>query len=266
MSQIDENQMSVVEHITELRKRIIYVLIVLVVCLVGGLIVADPIYQYVRSRPPADTFAFHSFSLWDGIGIYMKFAFIVAIAVCLPFTLYQLWVFVSPGLREVERKATIKYIPFVFILFLVGVCFSYYIVFPMAFEFTSNINQHLDLQETYGITQYFAFMFNLVLPLGLLFELPIVIMFLTAIRILNPLRLRKMRRFAYFGLIFVGVVVSPPDFISDFLVSVPLLVLYEFSVLLSSIVYRKQLKQQAQWEGEFENGSSSQVGSGGLLG
>jgi len=249
--------MTVIEHIAELRKRIIYVLITLVVGLVAGLVAADPLYQFVISRPPADTIEYHGFSLWDGIGIYMKFAFVIALSMSLPMAMYHIWAFVSPGLRPIERKATIKYIPYVFLLFLAGVAFAYFIVFPMAFAFTSNINQHLGLVETYGITQVMAFMFNIILPLGLLFELPLVVMFLTAIRILNPLRLRKMRRYAYFGLVLIGVTISPPDLISDFLVSIPLLVLYEVSIMLSSFVYRKQLKRQQEWENEFDKGMES---------
>lgn len=248
MSEWDKEQMTFIEHFTELRKRIIYIILVLVVGLVGGFIVADPIYQYIIKQPPANGFTFHSFSLWDGVGIYMKFSLIVAIAIALPFTMYQLWAFVSPGLRPVERRATLKYIPFVFLLFLVGLAFGYFVVLPMAYQFTTSINQYLHLEETYGITQYLTFMFNILLPMSILFELPLVIMFLTGIRILNPLRLRKMRRIAYFALVVIGVTLSPPDVMSDILVTLPLLVLYEFSVLMSSIVYRKQLRQQQEWE------------------
>ncbi|MNG22524.1 Sec-independent protein translocase protein TatCd [compost metagenome] len=94
-------------------------------------------------------------------------------------------------------------------------------------------------------------MFNILIPISLLFELPLVIMFLTAIRILNPVRLRKMRRIAYFVMIFIGVVVTPPDFVSDSLVAIPLIILYEISVLLSGMVYKKQQAAAAQREAEW---------------
>jgi sec-independent protein translocase protein TatC len=93
-----------------------------------------------------------------------------------------------------------------------------------------------------GIAQYFSFMFNIVLPMSILFELPIVVMFLTKIRVLNPQRLQKMRRVAYLLLIIIATMVTPPDLISDILVSVPLILLYEFSIFLSRLVYRKQLE------------------------
>lgn len=255
MSKKREDAMSLFEHLGELRRRVIYILIVLVVTMVGGLLVADPIFAYIISTKEASQITLHAFSLWDAIGYYMKIAFVVALVVTLPFTLYQLWAFVSPGLREVERKATLRYIPFVFVMFVIGLAFAYFVVFPLAFNFTTNMTRHLGLQETYGISQYFSFLLNILIPISLLFELPIVIMFLTRIRILNPKRLRKMRRVAYFALIFIGVTITPPDLISDSLVAIPLILLYEFSVFLSTAVYRKQLEEDRAWEEEFDKGA-----------
>lgn len=243
--------MALVEHLGELRKRIIIVLVVFVAGLIGGLFVADPIYHYLTAAEEAKNFELHAFSFWDGIGIYMKIAAIFSLVISVPLIFYQLWAFVKPGLRKEEQKAAIRYVPYAFILFIVGIAFGYYIVFPMTLSFTTAITQGMGLQETYGITNYLNFMFNLVLPLALLFELPLVVMFLTRIRILNPLRLRKMRKLAYFALVFIAVVITPPDFISDFLVTIPLLLLYEFSVFLSSVIYRKQLEADMERDSRY---------------
>ncbi|WP_152395093.1 twin-arginine translocase subunit TatC [Paenibacillus guangzhouensis] len=248
----DAEDMTVWEHIGELRRRIFYILIVLVLGMILGFVVTDPIYNYLIAIAPVKDMSFHAFSMWDAIGIYMKFAFVIGLIVGLPFTVYQIWLFVRPGLREVERKGAVQYIPFVLLLFLAGLAFSYYVVFPLAFSFTTDMTKHMGLLETYGVTQYFSFLFNILIPVSLLFELPIIIMFLTKIRIVNPKRLRKMRKLAYFVLIFIGVTITPPDLISDLLVAVPLILLYEFSVWLSSIVYRKQLAREQAWEDELE--------------
>lgn len=248
---LESEEMSVVDHLTELRKRIIYVLLVFIGGLVGGLFCARPIYEYLINADLAQGFVLHAFSFWDGIGMYMKIAMAVSLVVSLPFIVYQLWAFISPGLRPEERSATLRYVPYVFILFLLGVAFAYYVIFPMALSFTISITRSMGLEETYGIAQYFSFMFSLVLPLAILFELPLLVMFLTKLRILNPLRLRKMRRYAYFALVFIAVVITPPDFISDFLVTIPLIVLYEFSVFLSAIVFRKQLSMDAEREARY---------------
>ncbi|MNZ65984.1 Sec-independent protein translocase protein TatCy [compost metagenome] len=247
----EEGLMPLLEHLGELRKRLIYVLIVVTIGLVIGVIFAQPAYHFLMSQKPANEISLHTFSLWDGIGIYMKFAFVIALTLALPFIVYQLWAFVKPALRENEQRSTLKYVPFALIMFLVGLSFSYFVVFPLAFNFTRTVSQHLNLEETFGIAQYFEFMFGLLIPISLLFELPLVIMFLTAIRLVNPLRLRKMRRIAYFIMIFIGVLITPPDFISDILVAIPLILLYEVSVFLSGTVYKKQLEADAKWESEY---------------
>jgi len=103
----------------------------------------------------------------------------------------------------------------------------------------------------YGAAQYFTFMFNIILPLAIVFEMPIVVMFLTKIRLLNPKRLHKFRRYAYMLLVILATVITPPDAISAILVALPLIVLYEFSVFMSGFIYRKQLAKDAEWEREF---------------
>ncbi|MDQ1911620.1 twin-arginine translocase subunit TatC [Paenibacillus sp. GD4] len=245
-----EDGMSLVEHLGELRKRIIWVLLVLVVGMVVGLVYAQPLITYLQSIPPADQIGLNVFNPWDAIKIYMNVALVTGLIITLPFTLYQVWAFLKPGLKPAEQKATLLYIPFAFVLILIGLAFGYFVVFRMAFLFTSTITQKLHLQETYGISEYFSFMFNILIPLSLLFELPLVVMFLTKLRILNPVLLKKLRRYAYLLLVVVATMITPPDATSAILVSLPMILLYEFSVIMSGIIYRKQLKQDMEWERE----------------
>lgn len=244
----DEQQgQNIVDHLSELRRRLVLVCSVFVVVLVGAFFVVDPIYHYLTVNAISGvTIELNAFSFWDGVGVYMKIAMLVALGITLPFTLYQVWAFVSPGLKPQERKATVKYIPFVFICFVVGLAFGYYVVFPLAMTFTGSLNKELGLVETYGMADYFKFLTNIVLPISLLFELPLIILFLTQLRILTPLRLRKMRRVAYFALVVISVMITPADFFSAFLVLIPLVLLYELSVVLSRRVYRKQLAADAE--------------------
>ncbi len=243
--------MSFWDHLGELRKRLIWVIVVLVLGMVLGLAVSKPIIEYLKHQPPATNIEWNVFSPWDSIRMYMNVAFITGFIIGLPVTLYQIWAFVKPGLRVEEQRATLLYIPGAFILFLLGLSFGYFVVFPMAFFFTSTITQSLDLTETYGIAQYFSFMFNILLPLSIVFELPVVVMFLTKLRILNPMILSKFRRYAIFALVIVGALITPPDAISAIVVAVPMILLYEFSVILSRVVYRKQLAQDAAREAEY---------------
>ncbi|WP_371753028.1 twin-arginine translocase subunit TatC [Ferviditalea candida] len=245
------NSMSLIDHLGELRKRIIWVLVVFVVMTIVGLIFAEPIINFLKNDAPVKGLEWNAFSPWDAIRIYMQFAFATAVAVTLPVLMYHVWAFVKPGLHASEQKATLMYIPFAMLLIVVGFLFSYFVVFPMAMLFTDLMTKRLQIKQTYGIAQYFTFMFNIIIPVSLLFELPIVVMFLTKIRILNPMRLHKLRRYAYVLLLIIGAIITPPDVVSAIIVTIPLIVLYEFSVFLSRIIYRKQLAADQAFEAEY---------------
>ncbi len=244
-------QMPIMEHIGELRKRVLWSALFFVLSLFIGLAVGMPIIKYLMSVEPVKGMDLNAFSPWDAIRIYMQVAVYVSFVLSLPFFLVQLWMFVRPGLREHERKASLLYIPGAVILFLLGLAFGYFVVFPMAFYFTNLLTNGLGLSETYGLANYFSFMFNILIPLSILFELPVVVLFLTKLRLLTPKRMKALRRYAYVILLIIGALITPPDLISALIVSVPMILLYEFSILLSHSVYRKQLAADKAWEEEY---------------
>jgi sec-independent protein translocase protein TatC len=108
----EEGLMPLLEHLGELRRRLFWTVLVLVVGLCIGLYYAKPLYQFVITDGPMEGVVLHTFSLWDGIGMYMKFAFLISLALVLPFGFYQLWAFVKPALSPKEQRATLKYLPF----------------------------------------------------------------------------------------------------------------------------------------------------------
>ncbi|WP_051236739.1 twin-arginine translocase subunit TatC [Paenibacillus pinihumi] len=238
------SMMPLLAHISELRKRLIKIFVMIAISTAGGLIISPKILNHLKTVPPASEISWNVFSPWDGIRMYMNIALIFAIAVTLPYILFELWQFVKAGLSKQEQKMALRYIPYTVLCFAAGLSFAYYVVFPMSYTFTTNISRKLELVETYGITQYLGFMMNIILPVSLAFELPVVVMFLTAIGILTPQRLRTMRRYAYLVLVIVSAMISPPEFISHLMVLVPLIVLYELSVWLSGIVFRKRQNRQ----------------------
>ncbi|BBI31838.1 twin-arginine translocase subunit TatC [Cohnella abietis] len=244
----DENWMPIMEHLGELRKRIIYCLIVFVLGLVGGLFGAQPVFDYLVAAAPTENLKLNVFSPWDAIGLYMKFAIIISFILAIPHTMFQLWAFVRPALGKQEQRATLRYVPWALVMFLIGLAFSYFVVFPMAYLFTEKITETMGLEQTYGVAQYFAFLFNILIPISLLFELPLVILFLSRIGIVTPDLLKRIRKVAWFVLIIIGVMITPPDVVSDLLVAVPLILLYELSVLLSRIAYGKRMKAREKRE------------------
>lgn len=232
---------TLVEHLAELRKRLIIVAVTFVVSLIIGFILAPRLLTFIKMQPTAMHVEWNIFGYTDGLMIYLSCALGLSILITLPIALYQIWLFVRPGLSERESKGTIIFIPASFLLFLAGISFSYFLLFPLMLNFMSNINESIGATETYGMKQYFTFMFNLLLPVGLVFELPVVILFLTKLGIVTPDKLRKMRKIAYFILVVVGVSISPPDFVSDILIIIPLLLLFEISIWVSSVSIKRKL-------------------------
>ncbi len=238
-----EEELTLVEHLSELRKRLIIVISVFVVALIIGFLISQKLLNYIK-KSASVSIDWNVFGFTDGFLIYFKCAFIVALLFTLPVFLYQTWAFVKPGLTEDESKGTLLYVPLSFFLFIIGVAFSYFVVFPLVLNFMSTINQNIGAVETYGIAQYFTFMFNVVFPISIIFEMPVVVLFLTKLGILDPDKLRKMRKLAYFVLVVVGVSLTPPDVISDLLIIIPLFLLFEISILCSKWSIKKTKKTE----------------------
>ena len=155
----------------------------------------------------------------------------------------QIWLFVKPGLHPNEQKMTIMYIPVLSILFLAGLCFGYFIVMPFLFHFLTTIGNEM-FNTMFTTEKYFHFVLNLTVPFAVIFELPVVVMFLTSIGILTAEFLMKIRRYAYVALIIIASCISPPDFLSHSLVAVPLICIYEVSIALSKVVSKRKKKRE----------------------
>ncbi|WP_088010815.1 twin-arginine translocase subunit TatC [Gottfriedia acidiceleris] len=236
---MQEKEMSVIDHLDELRNRIIKVIVAFVIFLGIGLYYTKAIFNFLVQDLHGKLLALGpSDVLW----IYLMIGGVFAIACSIPVIAYQIWAFVKPALHVKERKSTMLYIPALFILFVCGLAFGYYFIFPNVLKFLQDIGEDL-VTVTFTAERYFSFLFNLVVPFAFFFDLPVIILFLTSIGIVSPAFLRKSRRFAYFILIIIGTAISPPDFVSDMMTSLPLLVIYELSILVSSIAYRKRIKR-----------------------
>lgn len=243
---MEDKELQLLDHLEELRKRIIISVVAFVVFFIVGFVYAIDIYKwFAKSIDMKLAVLGPSDILW----IYFMLATVVAIACTIPVVAMQIWLFVKPALKPKERKATLTYVPALFLLFIAGLAFGYFVIFPMILSFLIELGKDLFLAN-FTAERYFRFMLNMTLPFGVLFELPVVIMFLTSLGIINPYILSTVRKYAYFILVVIAVVITPPDFMSDFLVTIPLLVLYEISITLSKIVYRKRLKRQRAEEEE----------------
>lgn len=233
---MNQKELNLIEHLEELRKRIIVVLIAFLIFFVGAFVFIQDIYQWIiRDFDGKLAVLGPSDILW----LYMMLAAVVAIAATIPIFVYQTWRFIVPGLTKQESKIILSMIPGFSLLFIIGIGFGYFVLFPLVLGFLVNLSAD-QFETMYTADRYFKFLIHISLPFGFLFEMPLIVLLLTRLGILNPVRLAKARKVSYFVLIVVSIAITPPDIISDFLVTVPLLLLYELSVGISKIVYKKK--------------------------
>jgi sec-independent protein translocase protein TatC len=245
---MEDKELNLVDHLDELRKRLIISAVAFVAFFIVGFVFVKDIYSWFVRDLEVQLIALGPS---DIVWIYFMLATIVAIAGTIPVLALQIWMFVKPALKPIERKISLSYIPALFALFIVGLAFGYFVIFPTVLSFLIELSGDM-LVTNFTADKYFRFVMNMTLPFGVLFELPVIVMFLTSLGIINPYVLSKIRKYAYFILIVIAILITPPDFMSDFLVTVPLLVLYEISINLSKIVYRKKLKKEKEWEESLE--------------
>jgi sec-independent protein translocase protein TatC len=249
---MEDKELNLVDHLDELRKRLIITAVAFVGFFVIGFMYVEEIYSwFVRDLDVKLIVLGPSDIVW----IYFMLATLIAIAGTIPVLAFQIWLFVKPALKPIEKRISLSYIPALFILFIIGLAFGYFVIFPTVLNFLVELSGDM-LVTNFTADKYFRFIMNMTIPFGILFELPVVVMFLTSLGIINPYVLTKIRKYAYFVLIVISVVISPPDFMSDILVTIPLLVLYEISINLSKIVYKRKLKKEKEWEDNLEQGEA----------
>ncbi|MBC2166314.1 twin-arginine translocase subunit TatC [Listeria booriae] len=234
-----DRSMPLTKHLQELRARLIFVFIAFFVNFIIGMLVAKPLILFLQTDEMPVTITMNVFKVTDAFSIYMQFAFVISLVLIAPFALYQLWAFVKPGLYRNEQQATLRYIPIICVLFLIGVAFSYFVVFPFVLTFMLQFGEQLGVQNTIGLTTYFQFMLQTILPFGALFQMPLLVAFLTRLGLINPDIMRRFRKYAYFILLIIAGLITPPELLSHLLVTLPLILLYEFSIIISSLTYRK---------------------------
>ncbi|WP_026574954.1 twin-arginine translocase subunit TatC [Bacillus sp. UNC438CL73TsuS30] len=242
-----DKDLNLVEHLDELRKRLIISAGAFLIFLVFGLIYSKEVYVFFMGNIG---YKLMVLGPSDIIMIYFHLATVVAFAGTIPVAAWQIWIFVKPALKPLERKVALAYIPSLFLLFIGGLAFGYFFIFPNVMRFLIRLGNGL-MTTSFTAEKYFSFLINMTLPFGVAFELPLVLMFLTTLGIVNPYRIVKMRKYAYLILVIIASMISPPEFISHLTVAIPLIIIYEVSILLSIMVYKR--KQKSYSGLHFEN-------------
>lgn len=244
-----DKEMNLVGHLAELRNRLIVTAIFFIVFFIAGFIFVKDIYYFFEKDMD---FVLNVTSPADIIWVYFMMAGIIALVGTLPILALQVWLFIKPALTTSERRASLSYVPAVFILFVLGLSFGYIAFSKLILPFLIALNDGM-FNELFTVEKYFRFMLRVTLPFAILFEIPIIAMFLTSLGILTPTFMRKTRKYAYLILLIVGALVTPPDIVLQLVVAIPLFILYEVSIYLSAIVYRKKEKKRKAYLDEDQS-------------
>ncbi|MAB47571.1 MAG: twin-arginine translocase subunit TatC [Flavobacteriaceae bacterium] len=194
---------------------------------------ADKFPFIIQNRTVAGQFSAH---IWTSIYA----GFIVAF----PYVLYQLWSFISPGLKSNERKNSRGFIIIASFLFFLGVLFGYYIITPLSINFLANYQISEQISNEFDISSVIAIVRSSSLASGFVFELPIIIYFLTKVGLVTPQFLRTYRKYALVLVLILSAIITPPDIASQVIVAIPILLLYQASIYISAIVVRNQKRKR----------------------
>jgi sec-independent protein translocase protein TatC len=169
---------------------------------------------------------------------------IIGIMLGFPYLLWELWRFIKPALHEKERKAASGFVVYATALFLIGVMFGYYVIAPESIAFLANYQVSTSIENLFDIDSYLSSVSTLTLATGVVFELPMVVFILSSLGILKPAFMRSTRRYAIVIILIIAAVITPtPDMLTMTIVSIPLLILYEVSILVSAVVDRRRIKR-----------------------
>ena len=229
-------------HLEELRKR-------LVICAIGvgaGFVIAyifsERLFQLLVAplkavMPEGDQLIFTN--LPEMFFAYIKVAFIAGIMAAAPLIFYQLWMFIAPGLYRKEKKMAIPFVISSTILFVGGALFGYFVVFPFGFKFFIGFSNDY-VKALPSVKQYFSFSMKLLFAFGAVFELPVIIFFLSKMGVVTPQFLRQKRKYAILLTFALAAILTPPDVITQCMMAGPLIVLYEIGILVSRIAQKKK--------------------------
>jgi sec-independent protein translocase protein TatC len=270
-----EKEMTFWEHLDELRGSLWRILIAILATSIAAFTFKEILFDTIILAPKSKTFITYrafcklgewlsmpslcidpshfqliNISLAGQFTSHMNISLVAGLIIALPYVLWELWRFVKPGLSDKEIRSSRGAVSVISVLFITGVLFSYFIVAPLMINFLGGYTVSNDVSNQIALTSYVSSITMMTLLMGLLFELPVLVLFLTKIGIITPKHLRKYRKQTVIGILIVAGVITPsPDIFSQVIVAIPLYALFELSLAISSRIYRK--KQDLQiGEGE----------------
>lgn len=265
----EDKEMSFLDHLEELRWHIVRAVSAIFIFMIAAFVFGKWIFEnivFAPARVDFVTFQYlckvgHALNMVESLCVefipfkiqsrlmtgqftmHLTAAFVIGFIVAFPYVFWELWKFVTPGLENTERKNSRWAVTAVSFLFLVGISFGYFIMSPLAVWFLSSYSISDMVSNEFDITSYVSTITMLVFGSGLLFQMPVVVYFLSKIGIVTPALMRQYRKHALVAILILGAIITPPDPLSQSLISLPLYLLYEISILISAMVVKRKLKQ-----------------------
>lgn len=254
-AELESSKAPLLEHLVELRNRLVYSMMAFFAAFVGCYFVAEPIYAFL-TQPLADAMAGQPnaqmifTALYEAFFTYVKVAMFGALCLAFPFMAWQIWMFIAPGLYRHERAAFVPFLLATPVMFLLGAAFVYYFVLPTAITFflgfeTPGGNGTLPIELQARVGEYLSFVMTLIFAFGFCFELPVLLVLLGRVGIVTADGLASARRYAIVGVVAVAAIVTPPDVFSQVALSVPLIGLYEISIWCVRLIERSRARREA---------------------
>ena len=185
-------------------------------------------------------FIIQSTSLGGQFSVFLWTCITAGFILGFPYILWEIWKFISPALYKNEKKYAVWFILVSSLLFFLGVLFGYYLILPLSVNFFGGFNVSSVIKNEFNLDNYISIVKTSVISCGLIFELPIIIYFLTKIGLVTAATLREYRRYSIVIILIVAAIITPPDILSQIIVSIPLLILYEISILIAVLVNKKE--------------------------
>ena len=246
----DDPKQPFMSHLEELRTRLIACAIAVGIGFVVCYLFSKELFQILviplkENMPEGDRLIYTN--LPEMFFTYLKTAFIAGIMLVAPYVFYQIWMFIAPGLYKKEKKYVFPFVFFSTILFVGGALFGYFVVFPFGFKFFMGFANE-SIQALPSVNQYFSFAVKLLFAFGVVFELPVVVFFLTKMGVVTPEFLKQKRKYAILLTFVMAAILTPPDVITQCMMALPLIILYEIGIFISIMarVRREKEKKRAE--------------------
>jgi sec-independent protein translocase protein TatC len=241
-SQNEGGHETFISHLVELRDRIVRASIAVIVVFVSLVYWAPTIFRLLARPLMQNLPAGGKMIVTDVTGSFfvpMKVTMVVAFVIALPWVLYQIWAFIAPGLYQHEKRLVVPLVGSSYLLFLCGMAFAYFVVFPTIFRVMAHYNAPLGAEMNTDIDNYLSFVLTMFLAFGVTFEVPIIVVLLVRMGVVTIKKLKQIRPYVAVGAFIVAAVVTPPDVFSQLILAVPLIVLYEAGIIAARIFVGK---------------------------